>query len=191
MSCKLFAFSLLFPVIPNTLSVSPKILPQEVPEGSDITLSCNVTRVLTHPTYLSVTWAFKSGTTSEEVLTFGPQGDVRTGAKYASRYSEGGIRLVPGRNGLFTLVISRVTTSDSGTYECIGKEWTHENKGTWIKIVENKKEMGAVTVIPTGKKNTTLQMTLGYLSCAYCCGFSYAKISTRRIYSKLYVFQLK
>ncbi|KAG7234441.1 hypothetical protein INR49_004775 [Caranx melampygus] len=138
-------------VIPNTLSVSPQTPPPEVPEGSEITLSCNVTRVLTHPTYLSVSWSLKNGATSEEILTFGPQGDVVTGAKFARRYADGGIRLVPRRNGVFELVISRVTTSDGGTYECNGTEWTHENGGKWIKIVENAKEMGTVKVIPTGQ----------------------------------------
>ncbi|XP_050922067.1 prostaglandin F2 receptor negative regulator isoform X2 [Lates calcarifer] len=138
-------------VIPNTLRVIPQTPPQEIPEGSDLTLSCNVTRVLTHPTYLSVTWSLKNGATSEEILTFGPQGDVFTGAKFARRYADGGIRLVPGKNGLFELVISRVMTSDGGTYECNGTEWTHENGGKWIKIVENAKEMGTVRVIPAGQ----------------------------------------
>ncbi|KAF0038953.1 hypothetical protein F2P81_009437 [Scophthalmus maximus] len=138
-------------VIPNTLSVSPQTPPQEAAEGSDLTLSCNVTRALTQPTFLSVTWSLKSGATSEEILTLGPQGGVATGAKFARRYADGGIRLVPGKNGLFELVISRVTTSDGGTYECNGTEWTHENGGKWIKIVENTKEMGTVKVIPTGQ----------------------------------------
>ncbi|XP_060923353.1 prostaglandin F2 receptor negative regulator [Limanda limanda] len=138
-------------VIPNTLSVTPQTPPPEVPEGSDITLSCSVIRTLTQPTYLSVTWSLKSGATSEEILTFGPQGGVVTGPKFTRRYADGGIRLVPGKNGQFDLVISRVTTSDGGTYECNGTEWTHESGGKWIKIVENTKEMGTVKVIPTGQ----------------------------------------
>ncbi|XP_054479623.1 immunoglobulin superfamily member 8-like [Anoplopoma fimbria] len=138
-------------VIPNTLKVSPLTPPPTVPEGSDLTLSCNVTRELTHPTYLSVTWSVKRGATSEEILTFGPQGDVVTGAKYARRYADGGIRLVPGRNGLFELVITKVTTSDEGIYECNGTEWTHENGGKWIKIVESTREMGTVAVTPIGQ----------------------------------------
>ncbi|XP_047433161.1 prostaglandin F2 receptor negative regulator isoform X1 [Mugil cephalus] len=138
-------------VIPNTLKVNPQAPPPVVPEGSDFTLSCSVTRDLTHPTYLSVTWSVKKGATSEEILTFGPQGEVVTGANYAQRFADGGIRLVPGKNGLFKLVISRVTTSDGGTYECNGTEWTHEKGGKWIKIVESTKEMGTVTVTPTGQ----------------------------------------
>uniref|UniRef100_A0A8C2ZGU8 Ig-like domain-containing protein n=1 Tax=Cyclopterus lumpus TaxID=8103 RepID=A0A8C2ZGU8_CYCLU len=148
-------------VIPNTLRVSPLTPPSEVPEGSDLTLSCNVTRELTHPTYLSVTWSVKRGATSEDILIFGPQGDVVTGAKYARRYADGGVRLVPGRNGLFELVISKVTTSDDGIYECNGTEWTHENGGKWIKIVESKKEMGTVAVTPTEPSFTvTLEAAL-------------------------------
>ncbi|XP_028427674.1 immunoglobulin superfamily member 8 isoform X2 [Perca flavescens] len=138
-------------VILNTLKVSPLTPPPVVPEGSDLTLSCNVTRELSHPTYLSVTWSVKRGATSEEILTFGPQGDVVTGAKYTRRYADGGIRLVPGKNGFFQLVISKVTTSDEGTYECNGTEWTYESGGKWIKIVESTKEMGTVAVTPTGQ----------------------------------------
>lgn len=149
-----FFFPPSFPVIPKTLKVTPQTPPSVVPEGSDVTLSCNVTRELTQPTYLSVTWLLKKGGTSEEILTFGPQGDVVTGAKYARRYADGAIRLVPGRNGLFELVISRVTTSDEGIYECNGTEWTHENGGKWIKIVGSTKEMGTVAVTPTGKKHS-------------------------------------
>uniref|UniRef100_A0A8C5E250 Ig-like domain-containing protein n=1 Tax=Gouania willdenowi TaxID=441366 RepID=A0A8C5E250_GOUWI len=136
-------------VIPNTLKVSPQTPPPAVSEGSDLTLSCNVTRELTHPTYLSVTWSVKRGAVSEEILTFGPQGDVVTGTRFARRYADGGIRLVPGQNGKFELVITRVTTSDEGIYECNGTEWTHEDGGKWIKIVESTKEMGTVGVTPT------------------------------------------
>lgn len=139
-------------VIPNTLKVSPQTPPPVVPEGSDLTLMCNVTRQLTHPTYLSITWLVKRGASSEEILVFGPQGDVVVGSKFARRYSDGGIRLVPGKNGMFELVISRVTSSDEGIYECNGTEWTHENGGKWIKIVESTKEMGTVSVTPTGKR---------------------------------------
>ncbi|KAM9334433.1 prostaglandin F2 receptor negative regulator [Symphorus nematophorus] len=138
-------------VIPNTLKVSPQAPSPNIPEGSDFTLSCNVTRELTHPTYLSVTWSVKKGTMSEDILTFGPQGEVVAGPKFARRYADGGIRLVPGKNGLFELVISRVTSSDEGNYECNGTEWTHENGGKWIKIVESTKEMGTVSVTPTGQ----------------------------------------
>uniref|UniRef100_H3DAJ4 Ig-like domain-containing protein n=1 Tax=Tetraodon nigroviridis TaxID=99883 RepID=H3DAJ4_TETNG len=138
-------------VIPNTLKVSPQTPPPVILEGSDLTLSCNVTRELTQPTYLSVTWSVKRGATSEEILVFGPQGDVTVGPKFARRFADGGIRLVPGRNGLFELVISRVTSSDEGIYECNGTEWTHESGGRWIKIVESFKEMGTVAVTPTGQ----------------------------------------
>uniref|UniRef100_A0A672ITL0 Ig-like domain-containing protein n=2 Tax=Salarias fasciatus TaxID=181472 RepID=A0A672ITL0_SALFA len=140
-------------VIPNTLKVSPQTPPPVVPEGTDVTLSCNVTRELTHPTYLSVTWSVKRGAASEEILTFGPQGGVATGAKFSRRYADGGVRLVPGANGVFELVITRATTSDEGIYECNGTEWTHEN-GKWIKIVESAKEMGTVAVTPTGHSLT-------------------------------------
>lgn len=139
-------------MIPNTLKVSPQAPPPNVPEGSDITLTCNVSREMTQPTYLSVTWSVKKGTSSEDILAFGPQGEVVVGSKFARRYADGGIRLVPGRNGVFELVVTRVTTSDDGIYECNGTEWTHEEGGRWVKIVESKKEMGTVAVTPTGER---------------------------------------
>ncbi|XP_068165769.1 prostaglandin F2 receptor negative regulator isoform X2 [Antennarius striatus] len=138
-------------VIPNSLQVAPQAPPPVVPEGSDLTLTCSVTRELVHPTYLSVTWSLKRGATSEEVLTFGPQGDVTVGPKFARRYADGSIRLVPGRNGVFDLVIYRVTSSDEGVYECNGTEWTHERGGRWVRIVQSTKEMGTVSVTPTGR----------------------------------------
>ncbi|XP_035526813.1 immunoglobulin superfamily member 8-like [Morone saxatilis] len=137
-------------VKPNTLRVSPKTLPSFVLEGSDITLSCKVTQELTHHTYLSITWLVKKGATPEEILTFGPQLDVVVGQKFAWRFASGGIRLVPGRYGLYELVISRVNSSDEGVYACNGAEWTHETGGEWIKIVESTLEMGNVSVNATG-----------------------------------------
>ncbi|XP_054881005.1 prostaglandin F2 receptor negative regulator [Poeciliopsis prolifica] len=140
-------------VIPNTLKVSPQVPSPVVQEGHDLTLSCSVTRELAFPslTYLSVAWLVKTGGGSEEILTFGPQRDVVTGQRFARRYLDGDLRLVPGRNGTFELVISRVTASDEGTYVCTGSEWTRESGGKWTKIVESSKEMGAVSVTPTNR----------------------------------------
>uniref|UniRef100_A0A3Q3GL49 Prostaglandin F2 receptor inhibitor b n=1 Tax=Labrus bergylta TaxID=56723 RepID=A0A3Q3GL49_9LABR len=149
-------------VIPNTLRVSPLAPAPVVPEGSDIILSCNVTRELTQPTYLSVTWSVKRGSTSEDILVFGPQGDVAVGPKYARRYADGGIRLVPGKNGVFELVVTRATPSDDGLYECNGTEWTHEDGGRWVKIVQSAREMGTVAVTPTGE----LEVDMGQYVCS-------------------------
>ena len=100
-------------------------------------------------------------------MTFGPQGDVAAGSKFARRYADGGIRLVPGKNGVFELVISRVTSSDEGSYECNGTEWTHENGGKWIKIVESTREMGTVAVTPTGKGNAFTAREIIRSKCQY------------------------
>uniref|UniRef100_A0AAV2LB91 Ig-like domain-containing protein n=1 Tax=Knipowitschia caucasica TaxID=637954 RepID=A0AAV2LB91_KNICA len=143
-------------VIPNTLKVSPTAPSPLVSESGDIVLSCNVTRELTQPTYLSVTWSIRKSKTleTEEILSFGPQGEVTTGPKYTRRYSDGSVRLVPGRNGVFELVIAKVTTSDDGTYGCTGTEWAHESSGQWLQIVESTKEMGPVAVTPIISDNS-------------------------------------
>uniref|UniRef100_A0A4W6F1P2 Ig-like domain-containing protein n=1 Tax=Lates calcarifer TaxID=8187 RepID=A0A4W6F1P2_LATCA len=110
---------------PETELVSPDTPSRVVSEGSTITLSCNITRELTHPTYLSVTWSLKNGTTSEEILTFGPDGGVETAPNYTQRFSDGGVRLMSWRNGSFVLVISGVRRSDEGIYECTAVKNPH------------------------------------------------------------------
>ncbi|XP_033836581.1 prostaglandin F2 receptor negative regulator [Periophthalmus magnuspinnatus] len=149
-------------VIPNTLKVSPAAPVPVVSESGDIVLSCNVTRELSQPTYLSVTWSIRKSKTleTEEILSFGPQGEVTTGPKYTRRYSDGGVRLVPGQHGVFELVIAKVTTSDDGTYGCTGTEWAHESSGQWLQIVESTKEMGPVTVTPISQSLTITASSL-------------------------------
>ncbi|XP_062302585.1 prostaglandin F2 receptor negative regulator [Osmerus eperlanus] len=138
-------------VIPDTLQVSPRLATPIVLEGGSISLSCNVTRQLTLPTYLSVTWLLQRGTSPfEEILTFSPGGGVTTGAGYVQRYSDGGIRLVPRGEGVFGLMISGATASDAGLYKCVGRQWTTE-QGKWRNILEKSGEMGAVSVTPTAK----------------------------------------
>lgn len=155
-------------VIPHTLKVSPAAPVAVVSESGDILLSCNVTRELTQPTYLSVTWSIRKSKTleTEEILSFGPQGEVTTGPKYTRRYTDGGVRLVPGRNGVFDLVISKVTSSDDGTYGCTGTEWAHDRSGQWLQIVESTKEMGPVTVTPISQSLTIASSSLSPLTLA-------------------------
>ncbi|KAM6945357.1 prostaglandin F2 receptor negative regulator [Aplochiton taeniatus] len=143
-------------VIADTLTVAPEVPPPVVPEGSDITLACTVTRQLSHSTYLSVTWSLKKGSGPlEEILTFGPQGDVTTGGRYSQRYADGALRLAPGKAGAFRLVVAGASASaDEGTYVCTGREWTHEDGGKWRSIVERSKDMGPVAVTPTAQSLT-------------------------------------
>uniref|UniRef100_A0A3P8XJ05 Ig-like domain-containing protein n=1 Tax=Esox lucius TaxID=8010 RepID=A0A3P8XJ05_ESOLU len=139
-------------VIADTLKVTTVTPEPIVPEGGDITLFCNISRQFTDPTYLSVTWSLnKTGVSSADILSFGPDGGVVTASSYAQRYAEGGLRLAVRGDGLFGLVITRVTQGDAGTYMCTGKEWTHEAGGRWKSILGKTVKMGAVAVTPTGK----------------------------------------
>ncbi|XP_028972370.2 immunoglobulin superfamily member 3-like isoform X2 [Esox lucius] len=153
-------------VIADTLKVTTVTPEPIVPEGGDITLFCNISRQFTDPTYLSVTWSLnKTGVSSADILSFGPDGGVVTASSYAQRYAEGGLRLAVRGDGLFGLVITRVTQGDAGTYMCTGKEWTHEAGGRWKSILGKTVKMGAVAVTPTAqslsveaRSNTTLNM---------------------------------
>jgi len=145
----------LSPVIADTLKVTPVPVPGVVPEGSDITLSCTVTRSLLQPTFLSVGWSLRRGSSpAEEVVTLGPDGAVSAGPGYSRRYADGGLRLQPGKDGLFVLVVTKVTVAaDQGAYVCTGRQWTSE-EGRAHAIVERSHEMGHVTVTPTGQTHT-------------------------------------
>ncbi|XP_028972628.2 prostaglandin F2 receptor negative regulator [Esox lucius] len=153
-------------VIADTLKVTTVTPEPIVPEGGDITLFCNISRQFTDPTYLSVTWSLnKTGVSSADILSFGPDGGVVTASSYAQRYAEGGLRLAVRGDGSFGLVITRVTQGDAGTYMCTGKEWTHEAGGRWKSILGKTVKMGAVAVTPTAqslsveaRSNTTLNM---------------------------------
>uniref|UniRef100_A0A8K9XXK0 Prostaglandin F2 receptor inhibitor b n=1 Tax=Oncorhynchus mykiss TaxID=8022 RepID=A0A8K9XXK0_ONCMY len=137
-------------VIANTLKVAPEAPEPVVPEGGDITLSCNVTRHFTDPTYLSVTWSLRRpGIPLVDILTVGPDGDVVIGSASAQRYADGGLRLAIRRDGAFGLVVAGVTQADAGMYVCTGREWIHEEGGQWKNIVGKTVEMGAVAVTPT------------------------------------------
>lgn len=118
-----------------------------------------MTRDLTHSTYLSVSWSVKKAASSEELLTFGPGEGVTTGADLAQRFADGGVRFVPGGNGVFELVISRLVASDSGVYSCTGTEWTSESR-KWVRIVQSVVEMGRVTVTPTGQSSLFISAAL-------------------------------
>lgn len=134
--------------------MAPEAPEPVIPEGGDITLSCNVTRHFTDPTYLSVTWSLRRpGIPLVDMLTVGPDGDVVTGSGSAQRYADGGLRLANRRDGAFGLVVAGVTQADAGMYVCTGKEWIHEEGGQWKNIVEKTVEMGAVAVTPTGKED--------------------------------------
>ncbi|XP_028276559.1 immunoglobulin superfamily member 8-like [Parambassis ranga] len=147
-------------VISNTLSVAPWTPPPVVSAGGDLTLTCNVTRKLTQATYLSMTWSVKKGGTSEKLLTFGPDVNLVAAPQLTKRFMDGGIRMVPGKDGALDLVISKVAKSDEGVYECSGAEWAYE-ASEWVKIVESTKEMGPVAVASVEPQDKCTYVAVG------------------------------
>ncbi|GLD63352.1 prostaglandin F2 receptor negative regulator [Lates japonicus] len=76
-------------VIPTPSRKSPhRPHPKRSPEEVTSHFPASITLVLTHPTYLSVTWLLKSGR-RREGTTFGPQEMSSTGTKFARRYADG------------------------------------------------------------------------------------------------------
>uniref|UniRef100_A0A8C9QWT7 Ig-like domain-containing protein n=1 Tax=Scleropages formosus TaxID=113540 RepID=A0A8C9QWT7_SCLFO len=126
-------------VIKDSLQVAPVPSPALVPEGGPLELRCNVTRVMTENTYLSVTWSVGRGTSpSKDILTVGPDGDVEVGEFYTQRYSDGGLLLKLRGGGAFGLLLTEAFPSDRGEYSCTAREWVPEGGGVWQSILEKR-----------------------------------------------------
>ncbi|KAI1899722.1 hypothetical protein AGOR_G00064690 [Albula goreensis] len=138
-------------VIGDSLKVSAAPPPTVVPEGGPIKLLCNATLDPAHHTYLSIAWSLKKGATSEDVLTFGPNRGVTTGASSRQRYAEGGLRLDLQGSGSYGLVLTEARPADQGTYVCTAKQWVLEKGGVWQQVLERSVEMGEVQVTPTAQ----------------------------------------
>ncbi|KAG7463640.1 hypothetical protein MATL_G00178840 [Megalops atlanticus] len=141
-------------VIGDSLKVAPSAPPAVVPEGSPFGLRCNATRNPSERTHLSVTWSLRKGASSEDILTFGPDGKVTVGSGFTQRYAGGGLRLHPRGDGEFGLALTEALPADQGVYVCTGREWVQEGDGVWQKIQEKKVEMGEVRVTPTAQSMT-------------------------------------
>ncbi|XP_018595362.2 prostaglandin F2 receptor negative regulator-like [Scleropages formosus] len=153
-------------VIKDSLQVAPVPSPALVPEGGPLELRCNVTRVMTENTYLSVTWSVGRGTSpSKDILTVGPDGDVEVGEFYTQRYSDGGLLLKLRGGGAFGLLLTEAFPSDRGEYSCTAREWVPEGGGVWQSILEKRVELGQVDITPVAasllvslEDNTTLDV---------------------------------
>ncbi|XP_036401289.1 prostaglandin F2 receptor negative regulator [Megalops cyprinoides] len=141
-------------VIGDSLKVAPSAPPAVVPEGSPFSLRCNATQNSSERTHLSVTWSLRKGASSEDILTFGPDGKVTVGSSFAQRYTDGGLRLHPRGDGEFGLVLTEALPADQGVYVCTAGVWVQEGAKVWQKIQEKKVEMGEVRVTPTAQSMT-------------------------------------
>ena len=141
-------------MIPDSLQVVPSTPPAVVPEGGALELYCNATRNVPPQAYthLSVSWSVARGAKPEDVLVFGPDGDVAVGAGYAQRYADRALRLDLQGGGVYGLVLTEALPGDGGVYTCTAGEWSREVSGAWQRILERSVEMGEVDVTPTGKE---------------------------------------
>ncbi|KPP76139.1 prostaglandin F2 receptor negative regulator-like [Scleropages formosus] len=139
-------------VIENRLKVVPVAAPGVVLEGNPLELLCNATRDPVTSTYLSVTWSIRKGSLSpQEILTFGPDGQVTADAGSALRYANKGLQLDMRRSGTYGLILTEVLPSDQGTYTCTAREWALDGGRVWQKILETTVVLGDVKVVPIGQ----------------------------------------
>lgn len=131
-------------VIPDSLKLSPVAPPAVVPEGTPIALRCTATVASAEPTSLSITWSIREGTSSKEMLTFGPEPGVVTGPAYIDR----GLRLNLLGGGIYELVLLEALPADQGMYVCTAKEWIQERGRDWQDILSRSVDMGEVQVTP-------------------------------------------
>lgn len=155
-------------VIGDSLKVVPVIPQPTVSEGKSLEVRCNVTRAYTAHTVLSVTVSIrKNGNLLEEILTFGPDNEMKFGQGFAQRYTDGGLLLNLNGAGVYGLTLKGMRPQDQGTYICTAREWTRQPGGGkgWQKILERSEDMGNVTVTPLARslvvsveKNVTLNV---------------------------------
>ncbi|KAL2088018.1 hypothetical protein ACEWY4_016846 [Coilia grayii] len=146
-------------VIPDSLILEPRTPVAIIPEGGSVGLFCNATWNHTQGTYLSVTWSARKGTsTLEDLLTYGPDGDVLVTDAAAQRYTSGGLRLDLQHRGSYGLVLSGARPTDEGVYVCTAREWAKEPGGSWYKLQQKRMDFGHVSVTPTAQSlNVSLQ----------------------------------
>ncbi|MBN3308236.1 FPRP regulator, partial [Amia calva] len=138
-------------VIPESLKIISPQTSKTVPEGSSFKLLCTATIDFVEHTYLSVSWAIKRGSSSQTILTFGPDESMKSESSYSERYADGSVRLDLAGKGQFDLIVSQALPSDEGVYMCSASEWVKERGGNWEKIFGNSTEVGEVKVTPTAQ----------------------------------------
>lgn len=96
-----------------------------VNEGDRLKLTCKVDGVKGQ---LSVTWQYKSTSTSTDqftsVISLSQEGVVEKEGDFKSRK----VRAARPATDTFTLELDEVTPSDSGVYQCAVSEWTANSK---------------------------------------------------------------
>ncbi|KAF7709346.1 prostaglandin F2 receptor negative regulator-like [Silurus meridionalis] len=138
-------------VIGDSLKVTPAISQPTVSEGESVNLQCNIKRSFSAYTSLSVTWSIRKGAAPlEELLTFGPDDQMKLGQNFAQRYADGELILGLSGGGNYGLNLKGLKPMDQGAYVCTGREWTRQPRGEkgWQKILERSEEMGNVSVTP-------------------------------------------
>ncbi|KAJ8247196.1 hypothetical protein GJAV_G00259840 [Gymnothorax javanicus] len=140
-------------VIPDSLRVAPVAPPTVVAEGALLELYCNATRDIPPQgyTHLSITWSVERGAGPEDMLSFGPDGEVMVGANHTQRYAEGGLRLALPGGGVYGMVLTEALPGDGGVYSCTAGEWSREAGGGWRRILQRGAELGEVQVTPTAQ----------------------------------------
>lgn len=155
-------------VIGDSLKVATAISKSMVNEGESVQLQCSITRGFTEHTFLSVTWSIRRGNNPlEEILTFGPDDEIKVEGNYTQLYADGGFQLDLRGGGFYGLVLKGPKPIEEGIYLCTAREWVRQSEGgkKWRKILERTEQMGNIVVTPTAqslmvavKKNTTLNV---------------------------------
>lgn len=140
-------------MIGDTLKVNAAIPKPAVSQGKSVELNCNVTRAYSAHTVLSVTWSVKKTGGSSEILTFGPDSELKVGQGSVQRYADGEL-LLKLSGDFYGLTLKGVRPQDQGTYVCTAREWARQPGGGkgWQKILERSVDMGDVTVTPVGEE---------------------------------------
>ncbi|XP_056611655.1 prostaglandin F2 receptor negative regulator-like [Triplophysa dalaica] len=155
-------------VIGDSLNVATALSKSVVNEGESVQLQCSITRGFTEHTFLSVTWSISRGNNLfEDILTFGPDDEIKVESNYTQLYADGGFQLDLRGGGFYGLVLTDPKPMEVGVYVCTAREWVRQGEEgiKWRKILEKTEEVGTVVVTPIAQslmvaveKDTTLNV---------------------------------
>ncbi|XP_028847955.1 immunoglobulin superfamily member 3 isoform X2 [Denticeps clupeoides] len=142
-------------VIPDTLTVtSPAQMLSKV-EGDTLQLTCEVTRLTSQHTHLSVGWYLRSledpSAPPRDLVTLSRDFVLRPGGPYRQRMSSGDLRLDKTSATSYRLTIYKIQPADQGQLYCEASEWIQDPDQSWFPISREQSDKTTVNVQPTDR----------------------------------------
>ncbi|KAG9348862.1 hypothetical protein JZ751_029179 [Albula glossodonta] len=117
-------------------------------------LSCEVTRLTSQHTHLSVGWYLRSPDPSsppQDLVSLSRDFVLRPGAPYRQRFTSGDVRLDKISSATYRLTIYKLQPADQGVVYCEAAEWIQDPDRSWYAMVRKQSDKTTVKVQPTDR----------------------------------------